>query len=51
MVLSIPLIAWLLTKPRWAYQPRSPWILFWIITAYGVLRNVPVWPFRLLAPH
>ncbi|QQS06432.1 MAG: DUF2752 domain-containing protein [Fibrobacterota bacterium] len=51
MVLSIPLIAWLLTKPRWAYHPRSPWILFWVITAYGILRNAPLWPFHLLAPH
>lgn len=27
------------------------WIIFAFIICYGVLRNVPVYPFTLLAPH
>jgi hypothetical protein len=27
------------------------WALFVVIVAYGILRNVPAWPWNLLAPH
>ena len=30
---------------------RWIWCLFVVIVAYGVLRNVPIWPCTLLAPH
>jgi len=40
---------------RRAGLPRFPaWtghVIFWVIIAYWVLRNVPVHPFTLLAPH
>ena len=64
LVLSLPLVgyavaieltAWVLGDryrgprvrlPAWGY-----WILIATILGYWVLRNVPVWPFTLLAPH
>jgi len=49
------LAAWQGTAARW---PRPRWVpagwrwwLVGLIIAFGVLRNVPVWPFALLAPH
>lgn len=38
-----------LAEPR--VSPRAAWAALVIILAYGVLRNVPVYPFTLLAPH
>jgi hypothetical protein len=35
----------------WFYRPSSPWILLTTLFLYGVLRNVPVWPLSMLAPH
>jgi Protein of unknown function (DUF2752) len=29
---------------------RSGWLIAWGIIAFWVLRNVPIWPFTLLAP-
>lgn len=37
-----PRVRW----PRWAY-----WPLLLTIFGYWILRNVPVWPFTLLAPN
>jgi hypothetical protein len=36
---------------RWVYRPWVPWAVLVILVGYGVLRNIPVWPFTLLAPH
>lgn len=32
--------------PMWAH-----WVLLTTILAYWILRNIPAWPFSLLAPH
>ena len=43
---------------RVAYWPRPRWVpagwrwgIVFLVIAFGVLRNVPYWPFNLLAPH
>jgi hypothetical protein len=43
---------------RRGMRMRAPWMerqaisaLPWIIVAYGVLRNIPLYPLNLLAPH
>lgn len=51
LVLSIPLLAALLLRGSWAYKVWVPWMAFALLVAYGALRNIPVWPFVLLAPH
>jgi hypothetical protein len=34
------------------FVPRAwIWLLFGVIVIYGVARNIPVYPFLLLAPH
>ena len=32
-------------------SPRGGWLIAWGIIAVWVLRNVPTWPFTLLAPY
>jgi len=51
LVLSIPFVAALVLRRPWAYKVWVPWTAFVVLLAYGVLRNVPVWPFVLLGPH
>jgi hypothetical protein len=51
LVLSIPAIAFLLLRPSWQYKVWVPWLVLGIFLTYGVLRNIPVWPLALLAPH
>ncbi|MBN1268833.1 MAG: hypothetical protein JXB04_04540 [Kiritimatiellae bacterium] len=50
MVAFLPILALLLARPGWAYKPWVPWAVFAVLMVYGVLRNVPVWPFTWLAP-
>jgi len=33
------------------YSPALAWTITTLIIAYAVLRNLPWWPFNLLAPH
>lgn len=49
-VLSIPVIAALVVKRPWGYKVWVPWAIGCALVTYGVLRNVPIWPFLLLAP-
>lgn len=51
MVLFLPFLAFLVLKPEWAYKRWMPWACFAVLILYGILRNIPVWPFSLLAPH
>jgi hypothetical protein len=51
MVLSIPFVAALFLKRDWFRKAWVPWTAFSILVAYGVLRNVPAWPFLVLAPQ
>jgi hypothetical protein len=61
-VISLPLILFLLagsvfhawTGRRWSLPRLRPWAMqaiLWAILAYWVLRNIPVFPLTLLAPH
>lgn len=51
MVLSIPALAALPLRRRWAYSPRTAWAALFLIISFGVARNLHAWPFALLAPH
>ncbi len=37
--------------PRVFVPPPLIWLLFWMVLAFWILRNVPLYPFYLLAPH
>ena len=37
--------------PRFAVSERWWWGLLIVTVAYAILRNLPMWPFSLLAPH
>ncbi len=37
--------------PGWMTSPPAGWAIFWGLVAYTVLRNLPWYPFTLLAPH
>jgi len=50
MVASIPVVAWMAFEPAWVRHPATPWTVLVVIVGYTVLRNVPVWPFSVLAP-
>jgi hypothetical protein len=51
MVISLPVLGILVTVRRLAYRPLMAWSAMTILLAYGILRNIPVWPLILLAPH
>lgn len=51
MVLSIPVLGVMFFHPSWVYKRWVPWAAFWILILYGILRNIPVWPFTVLAPQ
>jgi len=51
MVIALPFIALLLLKPSLTHKRWLPWISFIILVVYGIVRNLPFWPFVLLAPH
>ena len=36
--------------PRWLVHPRMIWILLGVVVAFGILRNLPGYPFSLLRP-
>jgi hypothetical protein len=49
---ALPLIGYLLT--RRSAPPVKPvwiWVLLGVVIAFGVLRNLPAYPFTLLAPQ
>lgn len=50
MVFFIPVLVAMLLKPRWTQRPWVPWAAFAVLVVYGVIRNIPVRPFTLLAP-
>ncbi|MCX7590226.1 MAG: DUF2752 domain-containing protein, partial [Kiritimatiellae bacterium] len=37
-------------RPRWRSR-ILPWMAVGAVVAFTILRNVPVWPFVVLAPH
>jgi hypothetical protein len=50
MVVSIPILGLMFLSPSWIYKRWVPWVAFSILLCYGVTRNIPIWPFVLLAP-
>jgi hypothetical protein len=57
MILRV-LWAWLWDKSTSSQQALSqrwmhwmPWVLLGVLITFGVLRNIPYYPFNLLAPH
>ena len=50
MVISIPIVVLMFLNPAWFYKRWIPWAAFFILITYGILRNIPAWPFTLLAP-
>jgi hypothetical protein len=42
---------WGLPPGRTLFPGRYAWIIFGVMVAYWVLRNLPWYPFTLLAPH
>jgi hypothetical protein len=60
----VPIVGWALARSLWNwYRERSPsddrdrsaklWtiVLVALLIAYGIARNIPAYPFTLLAPH
>jgi len=50
MVISLPILGLMLFNPPWVYKRWVPWVAFVVLISYGIIRNIPVWPFVLLAP-
>lgn len=51
LVVGLPiLLAVALFRPAWLRRPAVGWALVSLVIAYWVLRNLPWWPFTLLAP-
>jgi hypothetical protein len=51
MVCSIPILALLVLRPAWAGKAWVHWVALGALVGFGVARNIPSWPFVLLAPH
>ena len=54
-VLAMPVMAAGILLPtekrrKWACQPATGWTIFIVLIAFGLLRNLPAYPFSLLAP-
>lgn len=50
MVIALPLLLALVLRPAWTQRRWVPWCAFAVLILYAVLRNIPAWPFHLLAP-
>ncbi len=50
IVLSLPLLALLAVRPRWARRKGLLVAAVALVFLYGIARNIPVWPFVMLAP-
>ena len=51
--LGFELLGWVRNKPlpfRFNVGPRLAWTIAYGMIAFWILRNIPVWPFTLLAP-
>lgn len=51
MHLALPLAVAMVVHPPLS---RNVWLarsLFWVTLGFWILRNLPWWPFSLLAPH
>ena len=50
LVASLPVLGLLWLFPNWQRKRWVPWLALAIVVGFGILRNLPVWPFTLLAP-
>lgn len=50
MVLSLPILVAMLVFPRLRMRPSMAWGALIVLIAYTIVRNIPVYPFNLLAP-
>lgn len=50
MVVSIPVLLAMLLWPAITRKPWVAWSTLIILVTYGIIRNIPVAPFTLLAP-
>ena len=50
LVASLPVLGLLWLFPNWQRKRWVPWTVLAIVVGFGILRNLPVWPFTLLAP-
>ena len=50
-VACIPVLCLLAAFPGWRNRPWVCWSALVVLVAYGILRNVPLWPCSCLAPH
>jgi len=50
MVIALPFLFWMIFEPRWMRKPWAAWLIFIILVAYGIFRNLPFAPFQWLAP-
>lgn len=49
--LGLEVFGWMRGKRLgWHPGPRLAWLLVWVIAGFWILRNLPWWPFTLLAP-
>lgn len=51
LVISLPIFPIAIFRRSWLYARWLPLTLFIVILLFAVLRNIPAWPFILLAPH
>ncbi len=51
LILSLPIFPIAIIRRSWLYARWLPVTIFIVILLFGVLRNIPAWPFNLLAPH
>jgi hypothetical protein len=50
MVISIPFLILLFVRPDFARKRWVPWCALSILIVYGIIRNIPYYPFTYLAP-
>jgi len=50
MAVSLPILTILYLRRSGRQQVWLPWCALVILVAYAILRNIPAWPFVLLAP-
>jgi hypothetical protein len=52
LLLFAPVLLLLFIKrASWFYRSSSPFVFLAIVLVFGFLRNIPVWPLSMLAPH
>jgi hypothetical protein len=50
MVVSLPILVLLCFRRNWTNRPWVAWCALVVLLSYGLLRNIEMWPFLLLAP-